>query len=284
MNKAKRATSQTRGARERHAAYKTVARPKLTRTEARALAEFRARLKEILPNDELKSLILYGSKARGDAHPGSDIDLLIVYDGVHGEKKDAILDTAAEIETNFFERNPRALFDLETLIRTETELREEVELGLPLLHNIAREGIVLEGERVMPAEMDRRHWAFLYIEDAKRTLRTARMALADGDIRRPIALAYFGFEGAARAALIAKGVVPKSHGGTQSLFGEHFIKTGALPKKFAPPFKKLEDDRLDATYTFQKRFAQEDAERALAIAEELVTAVENLLPTLLEGK
>lgn len=284
MKKTRTAKRPPRATRERQAAYKTTARPKLTRAEARALAEFRARLKEILPNGELKNLILYGSKARGDAHPGSDLDLLIVYDGAHGEKKDAILDAAAEIEMDAFERNPRALFDLETLIRTETELREEVELGLPLLHNIAREGIVLEGERVMPAEMDRRHWAFLYIEDAKRTLRTARMALADSDIRRPIALAYFAFEGAARAALIAKGVVPQSHHGTQSLFGEHFVKTGVLPKKFAPPFKRLEDDRIDATYTFKKHFTREDAEGALAIAEELVAAVEKLLPTLLEEK
>jgi len=32
----------------------------------------------------------------------------------------------------------------------------------------------------------------------------------------------------------------------------------------------------------QKQFTKEDAERALAIAEELATAVENLLPTLRE--
>ncbi|MBM3130159.1 MAG: HEPN domain-containing protein [Chloroflexi bacterium] len=283
VNRARRAKSQPRATRERRAAYSTSTRPKLTRMESRALADLRARLKEILPNGELKSLILYGSKARGDAHRGSDIDLLLVYDGAHGEKKDTILDAITEIEMQVFARNPRASVDLATLIRSEAELEEEVRLGLPLLHNIAREGIVLEGERVMPEEMDRRHWATEQIEDTKRTLRTARMALADGDIRRPIALAYFAFEGAARAALIAKGVVPKSHRGTQSLFGEHFIRTGLLPKKFAPPFKKMEEDRLDATYTFKKPFTQADAERALVLAEELVRAIEDLLPKLLEA-
>jgi len=68
------------------------------------------------------------------------------------------------------------------------------------------------------------------------------------------------------------------------LFGEHFIKTGLVPKKFAPHFKRLEDDRLEATYTLEKQFTKEDAERALAIAEELLAAVETLLPTLLEEK
>jgi predicted nucleotidyltransferase len=66
---------QPRAVREKATAYKTAARLNLTRAEARAVADFRARLKEILPHGELKSLILYGSKARGKARRGSDVDL-----------------------------------------------------------------------------------------------------------------------------------------------------------------------------------------------------------------
>jgi hypothetical protein len=284
VNQVKRARSQPRAAREKQSAYHTTARPKLTRAETRALAEFRARLKEILPNGELSSLILYGSKARGDAHPGSDLDLLIVYDGARGEKKDAIWNAAAEIEMDAFERNPRASLDLETLIRTDAELRDEAAVGLPLLQNIAREGIVLEGGRIVPEKMDRKHWSSVHIEDARRTLRTARLVLADGDIRQAISLAYFIYLDAARAALISKGIAPQSHAGTNKLFGLHFIKTGLLPKKFGPHFGRLETDRLEATYRKEKQFTKEDVERALAVAEELVSAVEQLLPTWLEEK
>lgn len=277
----KQKTRKPRVTRERKTEYATK-RPRLTRVEARALNEFRARLHQILPRDELKSLIVYGSKARGDARPGSDIDLLVVYDPVHSEKKDEISDAEYEIELNALERNARSTLDLEPLVRTKAQLKEDAESGMPLLQNIAHEGIVLEGEPIVPEQMDRKYWTQVHLEDAKRTLRTARLALADGDIRRAISLAYFIYENAARAALIAKNITPQSYAGTQSLFGQYFIKTGLVSKKFAPHFKRLENDRLEATYTLKKQFTTEDAERALVTAEEMLTEGEKLLPSLLE--
>jgi uncharacterized protein (UPF0332 family)/predicted nucleotidyltransferase len=272
----RRKTHKPRTAREKSAVYKTTPRPRLTRAEARAVADFRACLKEILPNGELRSLILYGSKARGDARPGSDIDLLVVYDSARGDKKDAIWDAAYEICTSS-ETAP----DLQPFVLSKTELVQDVALGMPLLQNVAREGIVLEGDTVKPQEMDRKHWTQVYIQDAKQQLDSARVLLERGDIRRAISLAYFIYLDAARAALISKGIAPQSHAGTNTLFGLHFIKTGLLPKKFGPHFGRLEQDRLEATYAKKKQYTKEDADRALNIAEELVIAVEGLIPTLL---
>lgn len=45
-----------------------------------ALAEYGRRLKQIL-GDELEALLLYGSRARGDAVQGSDIDVLVLLKG-----------------------------------------------------------------------------------------------------------------------------------------------------------------------------------------------------------
>lgn len=271
-------------ARERKAAYKTAVRPSLTRAEARAIGEFRARLKAILPNGELKSLILYGSKARGDPHRGSDIDLLVVYDSKHGDKKDAIRDAVDNIELEALERDGKILLDIEPFVLAEAEFRQDAALGMPLLQNVAREGIVLEGEPIAPEAMDRKHWTSIHINDAKRQLESARLLLSHGDIRSAIAMAYFIYLDAARAALIAKGIAPQAHSGTNRLFGLHFVKPGLLPRKFGPHFGRLEKDRLEATYAKQKQFTHKDAERALAIAEDLVIAVENLLPKLLEEK
>lgn len=265
-----------RTVRERTAVYETRALPNLTYTDLDAVTQFQARLKKILPKESLKSLILYGSKARVAARPGSDIDLLVVYNPARGDKKDAIRDAAYEAEIA-----SQTALDIQPLVLTEKELAEDVALGMPLLQNVAREGIVLEGEPIVPEKMDRKHWTTIHIEDAKRTLRTARLVLADGDIRQGISLAYFVYLDAARAALIAKDIAPQSHAGTNRLFGLHFIKTGLLAKKFGSHFGRLEANRLEATYTKKKQFTKEDADRALDIAEELMTAVENLLPTLL---
>ena len=284
VKKATRATNRSRAARERQTIYKRAARPKLTQTEARALAEFRARLKEILPNGELKSLILYGSKARGDTHPGSDIDLLVVYDSAQGERKERIWDAAGEILFAAYESDPKSTLDIAPLVLTEPELRKDAALGMPLLLNVAREGIVLEGEHVVPGKMDRKYWTTAHLGDAKRQLDSARVLLEHGDIPSAISMAYFIYLDAARAALIAKGIAPQSHAGTNRLFGLHFINTGLLPKKFGPHFGRLETDRLEATYIKEKHFTREDVERALTVAEELITAVEKFLPTLMEEK
>ncbi|MDE3090174.1 MAG: HEPN domain-containing protein, partial [Chloroflexota bacterium] len=260
---AKPRTRKTRAARERTALYKTKSRTGLSPTEQKAVDEFRARLKRILPNGGLKSLILYGSRARGDARRGSDVDLLVVYDAARGEKKDAIREVADDIALGALRQDQTAMLDIEPLVETTAELKQDTALGMPLLQNIAREGIVLEGEPIVPEKMDRKYWTGMHIADAKRQLHSARLLLADGDIRSAISMAYFVYLDAARAALIAKDIAPQSHAGTNRLFGLHFIKTGLLAKKFGPHFGRLETDRLEATYTKKKQFTKEDADRAL---------------------
>ncbi len=276
--KSKLKTRKTRVVREARSPYKVAPRPSLTSLEAKALRKFRTRLKEILNNGELKSLILYGSKARGERHPGSDIDLLVVYDPVRGGKRNRIRNVAHQIAEEFVEQ---AVIDIHPLVFTIKQLAEHEAVGMPLLHNVAREGIILEGEPIMPEPMDRKHWSSFHIEEAKETLKEARLLLDNGSIRRPISMAFFIYEHAMRAALAAKGIIPKSHTGTQTLFSLHFVKTAIVPSKFSTHFNRMLEDRNDAEYEMKIPFTPEDAERALARAEELLTVVENIIPSLL---
>jgi hypothetical protein len=59
--------------------------PKLPeqRPDARAIARAVARDLRELYGERLKHVILFGSRARGDADPESDIDLLVVLDEAH---------------------------------------------------------------------------------------------------------------------------------------------------------------------------------------------------------
>jgi len=55
----------------------------LTESERRTVEHFASRLRNELGSD-LRALWLYGSRARGSAHPESDIDLLVIADGGRG--------------------------------------------------------------------------------------------------------------------------------------------------------------------------------------------------------
>jgi predicted nucleotidyltransferase len=52
----------------------------MTPSVRHALDEVRKRLTELY-GDRLVRLVLYGSQARGDAHPESDVDVLVVLKG-----------------------------------------------------------------------------------------------------------------------------------------------------------------------------------------------------------
>ncbi|MBI1875052.1 MAG: nucleotidyltransferase domain-containing protein [Acidobacteria bacterium] len=68
----------------------------LTAPEARALDEFTRTVRDRLgPN--LVALKLFGSKARGDAMPDSDVDVLVVVADRRLEAEDTVLDIAFDV-------------------------------------------------------------------------------------------------------------------------------------------------------------------------------------------
>jgi len=96
------------------------------------LAELRRRL-EALYGPRLVRLVLYGSQARGDAEPGSDIDVLVVLKGPvkAGEEIRRTLDDVAELSL----WNNGVISCV--FVSPERLEREES----PLLINVRREGI-----------------------------------------------------------------------------------------------------------------------------------------------
>ncbi len=72
----------------------------LTREERQALDAFVKALHEQYPN-QVRDVILFGSKARGDSHPDSDIDILILVDEDDWRFSHAISRLAARISLNY---------------------------------------------------------------------------------------------------------------------------------------------------------------------------------------
>lgn len=95
---------------------------------------FKKQIQEIY-KDRLSQLILFGSQARGDARPDSDIDILVVLKGEVNPVK--------EINRNSYLISNLCL-EFDVLINcfyiSEIQFNEE---NKPLIKNIKKEGIIL---------------------------------------------------------------------------------------------------------------------------------------------
>ena len=112
-------------------------KPKLKEKEKAALEEFTTQVREIAGKN-LVRILLYGSKARGDSHKDSDIDVAIIVRRLSSEIKDLVIRTSCEVN---------ARYDYEVFIMPHLLPIEAFSSGkwliLPLIKNIKREGTLL---------------------------------------------------------------------------------------------------------------------------------------------
>lgn len=100
--------------------------------ESEILKEFCVKLKNLYGN-QLKSLILFGSKARKESNKDSDIDLAVVLKGIisQGKEIDRMIDIITDYNLNY-----NVLFSVYPV--SEENFHN---LKSPLLLNIRKEGV-----------------------------------------------------------------------------------------------------------------------------------------------
>lgn len=108
---------------------RTVNRPRVNTVVETFATELRKRL-----GDRVCQIVLFGSRARGDAREGSDYDMLVVVDQRTSDLRAVVLDVE------------RALMDrygvlVTTVLRSEEEWKRSQ--AFPLARNIIREGVAL---------------------------------------------------------------------------------------------------------------------------------------------
>jgi uncharacterized protein (UPF0332 family)/predicted nucleotidyltransferase len=232
--------------------------------------------------DRLHRLVLYGSHARGDATPESDIDILVVLDR---EPDRADREQAHEVMHHFTDEYGLNVSPLVTH-------RERFETyNQPLYRNVRE-----EGELLMPANDAEAATAFHQhtypttrssrgmkeatedaLERARGHLEWTQRDLEMKDYNRAIHDAYYAMLYAARAALNEAGKAPKSHKGVQHELRETYVETGRLDARYHSMLSQAEGDRLDADYELSPSFTEDDAEEWIAKAEDFVDTLEALL-------
>jgi predicted nucleotidyltransferase len=69
----------------------------LSLLEQRALAELKRRLGDRF-GDRIERLVLFGSRARGEGHEHSDLDVLVLLQGLTPAERREVLDIASDVE------------------------------------------------------------------------------------------------------------------------------------------------------------------------------------------
>lgn len=260
--------------------------PHLSDSEREQVADFLARLQEACPND-VQRVVLYGSKARGEAAQWSDIDLLVVaasgYKGVKQICKD-FEDSNSLIAPMVF-----SLADWENYQR----------LKLPFYVNVRRDGIELwdeyaaqreeslvrldfpEGE-LRPLDFETIEVIRLYVAESREMWRNAQVIENDGCSLYAVPSAYRAAYSLATAALYTLNVVRDKHQGVRDALNRFLVKSKLLEKEFQDIYARLYDARGYVDYGKAKgetknELTPEQATELLRDTERLLARFERFL-------
>ena len=255
-----------------------------TETLRAAAEDFARRVRTVL-GDRVDSIVLYGSVARGEAGPDSDVDVLVVGsadDGIGREIRNIQSDQARETGYKFF---------VETTAYGRSEFLKYRRLGSPLIMNILEDGVVLYDTGVfskmradsahisdeeMEAIMDRRAARFLELADE--ALTTAEFDFDQGLIRAAANRAYYAMFYAASAALArTDSRPPRTHGGVANQFGLRYVTTGLFDATLAGALGETYELRRQSDYLLDVDFTESDVAAAVERAREFVSRVKKML-------
>jgi len=227
--------------------------PYLTERERTAVSRFLERL-EAECADDVQHVVLFGSKARGDHDPESDLDLLVVADAEKATL--SRMAQAVEAETNVL---------LQPLVVPPQRYQDYRRLLVPLYVSLRRDGVELwdedrwaAEERTMPLHFtegekrrmdeDTRQMIQIYVDRAHHNLEAVGQLREWSYLDIALSRAYYACFYALTAVLYAIGVVRGKHSGVQAALSQFLIKPGLIEEKYKDIYNALKEKREESDY------------------------------------
>jgi len=117
-----------------------------------------------------------------------------------------------------------------------------------------------------------------YLRLADEKLVVARDLLNLGHYRDVVGKAYYTMFYAAKAALLTAGAGGvRRHTGVVSFFGEHFVKTGKVDRRYSTILARALNDRIAADYKVEFEATEDLARRAITDAEAFLTKAREIV-------
>ncbi len=247
-----------------------------------ALADYQRRVLELFP-DDIQAIILYGSYARSEATPDSDVDLMVVvkwtdpqgveaFYSARDERWDRLVDIASDI-----------LLEHGSFISVIAHNERLFNSNDPLSRDVKQTGIILwQREGWKMAEEEEKHPADLYnpqtwLEMAQPKFEKARKVFEMEMYDVTVSLAYYAMFYAARAALLTQGLYLKKHSAAQAKLQELLVNAGELEEKYVTYLGQGQADREKSDYEPFTPISREKAQETLQHAEEFITRVKKLV-------
>ncbi len=116
-----------------------------------------------------------------------------------------------------------------------------------------------------------------YLAKAERFLDDAQVFLQQRRLDSAVDRAYYAMFWAARAGLVQKGIIAKTHLGLMNQFSKEYVKSGNITQELWDAFTDAFDARQESTYDVDIVFGEESVQEIIKHAEAFLTKVKELL-------
>ncbi len=234
-----------------------------------AAADFAARLLASPVGDSVARIVLFGSVARGEARPESDVDVMVFGFAPPKTLMKAASQASWEATVEWGESVAQLTYSLDDLLQPRSYL----------LYNALKRG----REIYSMDETEIRHQEAVRLRNkAERHLTQAQRTLTQGNFELAIVGAYTAAELTAKALIMLKPNVelPSTHGGMIRMLSREYIQTGEAPESWGHMLSEKLELRSRALYDTLIEMTADDAQSVIDLAQEMMGFLEAKLKAL----